>query len=649
MKQLLQVYIALIPIVVSFSTTDPVLSIRFLALSILVSILLLIHLLAKKEFYTEVIRHPAMLSFLCLILVYTASSIYNGFDSESIFTVLKLFLLYVFTLVMTHVVMENGHKPLLNAFIMLSLLLSGVYFYQLYNKASANALETLASTMANKNLLSSLQFLIIPIALYQIQRGKLLFKIAAALALSFILFTLLQTQTRSALLALLLFGGSYLLLIQQGLRKKQWALLIMGFVLVVSASFGALKVTERYDSFEKEIRNTINIDFEKNPRARLYKSTFSLIEEHPWLGVGPGKWRAQIPKYEIYHHTSYSGYQFFQRPHNDFLWVFAEGGLMAGLSYLLLFFFLMKSAYNLHKNRKDKKDFFPALLFSTFLGYAFISFVDFPMERASHLTVFFTLSSFVIAAQVKLGKTPIASFYKYLFIVLSFCMVYVAYVRYQGEVVVTQALKHKAVGNWTQVISLINRAYHPNLYTLENSATPLLWYRGVAYFSTQRFDQAFKDFQQAHQQNPYHVHVLNNLATLYELKGDREQAKKYYRAVFEVNPRFMEARVNMAALLNNENNYAEALDVILLSHKNNKNKIFIERYYQYVNVIANSWIDTVYDDAHADEQKVLAAWRKKISRYGPKKSAAIIKRDLRYRQEEGVDYLTALMKVYAKK
>ena len=295
----------------------------------------------------------------------------------------------------------------------------------------------------------------------------------------------------------------------------------------------------------------------------------------------------------------------------------------------------------MHANRKEKDGIFYSLLFSCFLGFGFISFLDFPLERISHNIIFFTLASFIIAGKIKATKTKIPTGFKFLLIAVSCFCVYVASIRYQAEIHVANAIHYKLKGNWNYVIKAVYKAYNTTYYEMENTSTPLLWYRGIAYFNQQKYDLALKDFKDAYKVNPYHVHVLNNLATSYQMMGDSEKAKKYYRDVFKVSPTFKETRTNLAAILYNEKKYVEALDVILQSKvepylKRKKNN---DNFDLYLKIIVNSWINSVYINANNEQKKALDAWRLN-SQYS--KSSDIFK----IRQKEDVDYLTALMLRY---
>ncbi|MDB4127035.1 O-antigen ligase family protein [Flavobacteriales bacterium] len=654
MKKLLQIFIAIIPLIVSFSTSDPTLAIRFLAFSCIVSGVLFYYLLANKSIYKEVVTHPAMLAFAVVIITYTLSVFYNGFGSESIYMILKLFLSYVFAIILVQFVVKEGYKPLLHSFVCFSLFLSAIYFYQFISSYSEimslkgewernHAFDALAGTMGHKNLLSSIQFLMLPILIYTITIGKKVLKILSGLAILLILITLFQTQTRAVLFALGIFSVSIFILNKTKLHKKHFIGLLVGAVLLLGSGYAVMKYTNRYDAFISEINKTL--DFTSSARYKLYNSSLKLIAEQPIFGVGPGNWKIDVWEYGLYEGTL--GKSFAQRPHNDFLWVFAEGGFIAGISYLLFFLILLRDSYYLHKNRTEEDGIFYSLLFSCFLGFGFISFVDFPLERFSHNIIFFTLASFVIAGKIKTAKTKIPNGFKLLLISVSCFCVYVASIRYQGEIHAANAIHYKSNGNWNYVIKAIDKAYNPTYYEMENTSTPLLWYRGVAYFNQQKYDLALKDFKDAYKTNPYHVHVLNNLATSYQMRGDSEKAKKFYRDVFKVNPTFKETRVNLAAILYNERKYTDALDIILQSKvdpywKRKKNN---DNYDLYLKTIVNSWINSVYINTNNKQKKALDALRLSFDKK-PQNAAPKMIAIFKIRQKEDVDYLTALMLRY---
>jgi len=657
MKRLLQIFIAIIPLIVSFSTSDPTLAIRFLAFSCIVSGVLFYYLLANKSIYKEVVTHPAMLAFAVVIITYTLSVFYNGFGSESIYMILKLFLSYVFAIILVQFVVKEGYKPLLHSFVYFSLFLSTIYFYQLISSYSEimslkgewernHAFDAMAATMGHKNLLSSIQFLMLPFLIFTITTCKKTWKVLGLIAIVLIAFTFLQTQTRAVFVAIFIFITTFLMINKRNIQLKQIILLFSSFIFAIIIGYSILHYSNRLERFKTEFSEILT-DASVQSRYKLYKSTLQLMAEHPILGVGPGNWKVEVWQYGLYFESW--GKSFAQRPHNDFLWVFAEGGIFAGLSYILIFLILLRDSYYLHKNRTEEDGIIHSLLFATVMGFGFISLVDFPMERFSHNIIFFVLAAIIIAGRLKqkgFTKEKLPTWITYFFLFITCFVVYVASIRYNGEIHATNAIHYKSKGNWNYVIKAIDKAYNPTYYEMENTSTPLLWYRGVAYFNQKKYDLALKDFQAAYKVNPYHVHVLNNLATSYQMKGDSKKAKKYYRDVFEVNPTFKESRINLAAILYNEKNYVEALDVILESkvdpYWKRKKQNFSDNYDLYLKTIVNSWIKSVYTDATENERKALDAWKlsfDKKPQHAATKSTTIFEK----REKEKVGYLEALM------
>ena len=656
MKRLLQIFIAIVPLIVSFSTSDPTLAVRFLFFGSIIGLFLLINLFTKKPLFIQVLKHPFFICLIVILLCFLFSLVINGFSPEGIYILLKMYLGFIFCFLVVYIVLEYGFKDFLNSFVLFSLFLSAIYFYQFISNYSeimslkgewerSHAFDALAATMGHKNLLSSIQFLILPFLIYRITLSeKKIWKYFAVIAVALIGLTFLQTQTRAVFVAIFISVTAFLLINKRSVQLKHIILLFSSLIFAAIIGYSVLQYSNRLERFKSEFREILT-DASVKSRYKLYKSTLQLMAEHPIWGVGPGNWKIEVWRYGLYFDSW--GKSFAQRPHNDFLWVFAEGGVFAGLSYILLFLILLRDSYLLHKNRKEEDGIIYSLLFATVMGYGFISLVDFPMERFSHNVIFFVLASIIIGSRLKqkgLIKEKLPAWVNYIFLSIACFSVYVASIRYQGEIHAANAMHYKLKGNWNYVIKAIDKAYDPIYYEMENTSTPLLWYRGVAYFNQQRYELALKDFQAAYKVNPYHIHVLNNLATSYEMRGDHKKAKEFYVKVFDVCPTFKETRVNLAAILYNEKKYVEALDVILQSKvdpywKRKRNK---ENYDLYLKTIVNSWIKSVYTDATENERKALDAWKfnfDKKPQHAATKSTTIFEK----REKEKVGYLEALM------
>jgi O-antigen ligase len=76
-------------------------------------------------------------------------------------------------------------------------------------------------------------------------------------------------------------------------------------------------------------------------RLLLWRNTVKMIEENPVTGAGIGNWKILLYKYGIYRHRFY---QFgpglhYEHPHNDYLLMMAECGLVGILLFILFLVF----------------------------------------------------------------------------------------------------------------------------------------------------------------------------------------------------------------------------------------------------------------------------------------------------------------------
>jgi hypothetical protein len=281
-----------------------------------------------------------------------------------------------------------------------------------------------------------------------------------------------------------------------------------------------------------------------------------------------------------------TGYTNFQRPHNDYLWILSETGIFGFLSYLMIFivslFYGIK--FILPSNRVEKKLLMACLIFGL-IGYMVFSFFSYPMERIFH-TVFLAIILGGISSlyhRNNLSKQGVVQSPNYLLNLLIVCGIilsaWIGLFQFRSETHVLNTLRARQKSQWKSLIREVDRA-NTTHFPLDHTATPLLWYRGVANFSLDSMDTAFRDFQSAYQDNPNHVHVLNNLATMYEMKGNHQEAIKLYSRAIEISPKFEDAIINLAAVQYNLGHTSEAYETIRKIDNNNNPK-----YLQYLDAI----------------------------------------------------------------
>ena len=95
--------------------------------------------------------------------------------------------------------------------------------------------------------------------------------------------------------------------------------------------------------------------------------------------------------------------------------------------------------------------------------------------------------------------------------------------------------------------------------------------RFVTNFLMNNISQAHEDFKKAHKAHPYHIHVLNNLATCYEMEGNHNEAIYYYKKALEIFPQFEDALINLGATYYNSGRYEEAYETLVRCNQNTQN------------------------------------------------------------------------------
>jgi len=153
--------------------------------------------------------------------------------------------------------------------------------------------------------------------------------ICLCIILAVLAYCFLLTKSRTAWLALVCGSGVWLALAAiNGKKLTRRAVLSAVGVLVLGVC--ALAVAFATNGIDREV-------ITEGPKSMQYRlqfwtGTWDVIQEHPWLGTGPGNFRQHYLKYKLPESS-----EEIADPHNMFLDVWANGGLLAliGLSSCL--------------------------------------------------------------------------------------------------------------------------------------------------------------------------------------------------------------------------------------------------------------------------------------------------------------------------
>lgn len=443
------------------------------------------------------------------------------------------------------------------------------------------------STFEHKNLLATGLVMSLPFGFVVFRNSMERFwKTFASLVIGLAVVLILITQSRAAWLAMgggLFFAFSSLLLTasKRKILLQTRYIITGGIVLclsvgtvwflssknqVANAPVKRIQALFTYEDTKNEHTETIK------ERLLLWNNTLEMIKEQPILGVGLGNWKIHFPKYKITGLRSEQGEVFFQRPHNDYLWIASEMGVMGLLAYLVvLLSTLFYAIQSLKKSSMKEGETYDLVLAMTsgLVAFMLFSLFDFPKERPIHLLwsgliiafIFSTYQQLYTNKKTEEKQYPVLGKLVYGLPLITFVGAFFVIQRWQSELQLKVALDARSQQQYLTVLASLENI-NTSIYELDPSATPIDCYRGEALYLQNRLPEALVAYQAANEIHPYHIHTLNNLATTHFGLKDITKAKSYFEQVLHFAPHFPDANMNMAAIAYNGNEIEEAITYI---------------------------------------------------------------------------------------
>ncbi len=196
----------------------------------------------------------------------------------------------------------------------------------------------------------------------------------------FVLFALFFSVSRAGILTVLFAATIFVIL--TGNRERKELLLAVAGSWIVLIAYGTVlgfdEILARFDRLENDMPG----------RFRLWWDTWTIIQDHPWTGIGLGAFREV---YGIYQ-THLSEFEFARHAHNDYLQWIAELGWPLGLTGIgLLWSFWLRNARRLLKLRRQSASSDISIASGCLAGLAAFllhAWVDFPFRMAANVLAF---------------------------------------------------------------------------------------------------------------------------------------------------------------------------------------------------------------------------------------------------------------------
>lgn len=518
------------------------------------------------------------LLYLLAFLVGLVSAFINKFDFEAVYELLRFVSVFLFIATFRFYFSLNTiHFD--NIIKALSVVCVLYLLFGIWNIVENNILffnnETsylINSHLGHRNLFAILLAMFLPILFINflsnhtsLKKTIMLFLIIVVIGFIFIL------MSRVGWIGCIIFiiVACYFLYNENSKRRIVY---IVQFILIVGILlfFGFSNTSSRITQVQDRITSFLNYNTKVNDhtstineRLILWKKSMQLIKSHFFIGVGPGQWKFQIPKYDLSGTRAEFGNIVFPQPHNDFIWYVSEMGIFGGGLVFLFFGSLFYISFTFLKNTEKSKER-NIILFAIAGIFIFLttSFFDFPKERPVHNFVlsFFISTLFFYSSSNefnKKGANYVTRIILFLFLIGSLFFA----IRMKGEMNLYKMLSVRSKQDYETELKYANLCHKFGLkYDL--TTTPISFYEGEALVYQSKIKEAIDKFNKSIQENPYHLYSYSNLGSCFYVLGDKNKALAMWNQVLSISPNYSEARVNKAILYYQEHNLIKAEEVL---------------------------------------------------------------------------------------
>ena len=450
------------------------------------------------------------------------------------------------------------------------------YQCAVWNAPTRRWLQGISGLMGNVNLFAGYLLLLLPFCLAGVVLLRGAWRWGAFLATVNALFLIVLLQGRSAWMgaaaviavfffAIFLRPGFF------GFGKRTRFLIVAAVALSIIALIFFVKFSPPENPLASRMRAAFSEDirFSDGGRLMIWRETFKMFADHFPFGVGAGNFTIHLQGYREGGGLDFSQIDSnWNQPHNDYLWILAEKGVFGFLAFILAVILAAVGGVRLiFQSRSREESWIATAALAGLVGYLVDSFFSFPLERVNHQTALAVILAALATAPANQkvmgfsrGGWKIPIFAASAFVILGIGII-ITSVSLKQEYQVALARQAMSQGHWNTMQKHAQMARTP-LRTLDTYAVPVSFLEGFAFMKQGRVDAAISLFKLADRENPDRFYILNNLAIMYAVRGEKHKADELFQRLGRLYPEHPEAACNLALFLLNQGKENEALQLI---------------------------------------------------------------------------------------
>ena len=426
-----------------------------------------------------------------------------------------------------------------------------------------NALLGITGLMSNVNLYASFLVLVVPLCLCGVCILRGLWRMAAGLAAVSGVFLVVVLQTRAAYVALavgclVLAGLAFFRTSQLGL--KSWTRpALVAVSCVVLAGVSLFVVLADGNLIAERVRSIFSGEAVTAAGGRLvvWKLTLQMALDHWPTGVGAGNFPVVLHDYFDIDNPEFSTiHPNWLQPHNDFLWVFAEKGLLGFLLYCGIFVAAFQHLLAALRGGLTRELSWAAVFAATGLAaYMTVGLFDFPMERINHQVYLAVYLAMVVllgraARGIHSGSAGRSELlvtrgiFALLLGVLLFGVIYAASALRQ-ERYVMKARINLVEDDHAGVVANARLATTP-WKTLDPFGTPVSFLEGLGHMFEAKLDDALACFDRARREMPMRNYIVAHIGLVAALRKDYPTAIDAFESALTRSPENVDVKRRLA-------------------------------------------------------------------------------------------------------
>ncbi|MBL7916371.1 MAG: O-antigen ligase family protein, partial [Bacteroidia bacterium] len=560
-------------------TTDPEITLRYLCLAGLL-LYISIALTTSKTLNFKYLQNPIALSVLAYGLIAGVAVFRSVNTGDGFYEFCKILTMVLLFFLMSVLLSgkKDSFKHLCMAITGGILIFNGIALIQVLplildsieNSTIFSVGDKVHSTLSNKNFYAETLLLSIPFICYNFinsHKWKRTMSFVALISSLLYIIILKCVAVYIGLAFMVLLFLIWIIYLRKNTReplipllsaRKTGVALILGFTIVISA-FYLFKDKFHYEDIKVKIaaighfathpemifkeEHSLNNNSVYD-RLFLARNSLKMFAENPVLGNGLANWRIYFPKYQLFGNSYWAyGKLRYEHPHNEYLFMLAETGVVGLLCWLMILFFTFRALLKGYKSAItfDEKIKI-ATLATGIISFALLSFFGYPKERFFSLMIFIILIATVAANYCKVKNVDSRPSYSATFsifiIVVTAFISFIHFQHFKSEIHLRNALDAQLKKDLPEMQFQATKATNA-FHQLDITGTPIEWYIGHALYHQNNHKQAYTHYKKAAAQNPWHMQVLNDYGALEEERGNHTVALEMFNRVQSINPDFM--------------------------------------------------------------------------------------------------------------